>query len=99
MATGVSFFFRCARFAPPFALTFTFPAFLRLASFAGHCMFRQRTHGGRPRELTLITGWPHDLQRSSVRTLRPRCRSGRELLQGGELHLPADHLPECPARL
>src|SRR5207253_2517272 len=57
----------------------TFPFFRPFPSFVGHFMFRQRTQGGRPRMITLMTGWPHALHRSSVGTMRPRWGSGYEL--------------------
>ena len=49
------------------------------SAFSGHCMLMQITQGLRPWEMTLMMGWLHSGQRSSVGTMRPLCGSGCEL--------------------
>src|SRR3972149_10878437 len=94
MGSGAGFFFRAAFFTPRFAGA-RFPFLF----FVGHFMFKHSTHGARPFMMTLITGCPHALHRSSVGTIRPRCGSGHEVSQSGELAHPTKRLPYVPWRV
>src|SRR5207245_5251471 len=92
-ATGFGLRLRATFLGPPFP-------FLRpLPSFAGHFMFRQRTQGGRPRMMTLMTGCPHALHGSSVGTMSPRWGRGEELSQAGYLEQHTNSHPYVPWRL
>src|SRR3972149_3541044 len=95
--SGVGFFLETRRFRGFFGpATFIF---LLFPFFAGHSMFRQRTHGLRPRMITLITGWLHALHRSSVGTMRPRWGSGYELSHAGYVEQPTNRFPRTPCRI
>src|SRR2546426_1125096 len=81
------------------ARAFTFFSFSRsafaaaFAIFFGHCMFTQRTQGGRPRVITRMIGFPHASHRSSVVSMSPRWGSGCVLSHSGYRVQPRNRFP------
>src|SRR3990172_9467273 len=97
MGSGFVLFLRGGRGF--FGFPFDAAAFFRFPSFAGHSMFRHRTHGGRPRMITLITGRPHALHGSLSGMISPRWGSGYVLSQLGYAVQPTNRLPRIECRI